>query len=337
MELTPKVFRDVQFREKLRGGYHPEDVDEFLEQAAVGVEALLDQLHQVQERAQRAEQAAAEASATDEALKRMLVIAQRTADQAVREAREEAGQVVSEARSQADSVMADAEERGRRAYESGLTEGRANLQRAEESLRQAQQEAQALRSWVDLHKAHLLKVLREAQALVENAGLITPLPGPSAATNVADLRDRSEQSRDTSGPLGADVQGPGDNVPGNPYGPRHGGEERSEGNWDPRYIDDLQRGEAAGRVEEPVGPEQSTYDVASGQAGSDETGPGQAPPEEPGDQRTEFFGQQGTGETNMRPNAGDDTLAFDERALDSFFSDQDLGDERGLGRFRRRQ
>ena len=46
MELTPKVFRDVQFREKLRGGYHPEDVDEFLEQAAVGVEELTERLRQ---------------------------------------------------------------------------------------------------------------------------------------------------------------------------------------------------------------------------------------------------------------------------------------------------
>ena len=44
MELTPKVFRDVQFREKLRGGYHPEDVDEFLEQAAVGVEEMTERL-----------------------------------------------------------------------------------------------------------------------------------------------------------------------------------------------------------------------------------------------------------------------------------------------------
>ena len=30
-------------------------------------------------------------------------------------------------------------------------------------------------------------------------------------------------------------------------------------------------------------------------------------------------------------------MAFDEQALDSFFNEQDMGDERGLGRFRRRQ
>ena len=34
---------------------------------------------------------------------------------------------------------------------------------------------------------------------------------------------------------------------------------------------------------------------------------------------------------------GDQTMAFDEQALDSFFNEQDMGDERGLGRFRRRQ
>src|ERR1700733_3505486 len=104
MELTPKAFRDVQFREKLRGGYHPEDVDEFLEQAALALEALLEQFRQSTERAQRAEQAATEATATDEALKRMLLIAQRTADQAVSEAREEADQLLSKSRDEADQL-----------------------------------------------------------------------------------------------------------------------------------------------------------------------------------------------------------------------------------------
>ena len=114
MDVTPKAFRDVQFREKLRGGYHPEDVDEFLEQAAVGVEALIERLQQATERAQRAEQAASEANASDETLKRMLVLAQRTVDQAVKEANDDAERLLSKARGQADSLGSESRARRRR-------------------------------------------------------------------------------------------------------------------------------------------------------------------------------------------------------------------------------
>ncbi|GAC1315579.1 MAG: hypothetical protein NVSMB16_12580 [Acidimicrobiales bacterium] len=48
MELTPQVLREVEFREKLRG-YHPDDVDDFLEEAAVAVEDLLVRLHSAEQ------------------------------------------------------------------------------------------------------------------------------------------------------------------------------------------------------------------------------------------------------------------------------------------------
>ena len=156
MELTPKVFRDVQFREKLRGGYHPEDVDEFLEQAAVGVEELTERLRLAIERAQRAEQSASEASATDDSLKRVLLMAQRTADQAVREAeaeaetalrqaRDEADRTLAEAKAKARTLVADAEDRARRAYEVAVAESRTAMEKAEASLDQVRHDVEALR------------------------------------------------------------------------------------------------------------------------------------------------------------------------------------------------
>ncbi|MDQ1442104.1 MAG: cell division initiation protein, partial [Acidimicrobiaceae bacterium] len=57
MDVSPKTLREVEFREKMRG-YHPEDVDQFLERVAAGIEVLQDRLRQAIERAQRAEQAA---------------------------------------------------------------------------------------------------------------------------------------------------------------------------------------------------------------------------------------------------------------------------------------
>ena len=43
MDLTPQTLRSVEFREKLRG-YHPDDVDDFLEGAAVALDQLLARL-----------------------------------------------------------------------------------------------------------------------------------------------------------------------------------------------------------------------------------------------------------------------------------------------------
>ena len=354
MELTPKVFRDVQFREKLRGGYHPEDVDEFLEQAAVATEALLERARQASERAQRAEQAATDATATDEALKRMLLMAQKTADQAVREAREEADRHRADARRQADALIVDAEERGRRAYESAIAEGRAMLGRLDDAVKQRQSEVEALKAWVDMHKAHLLTALRDAQAMVESAGLVSEPPAagmPPGATVAAapavkveqPPADVAEAELDRTGPVlpeqepavPVEVQQPStpsptgaDEVPpataGAPSLFEGGGAETEgeplpvdNGQWGSRYLDELHAArEEAGQTEPAAGgPAPSAVG---------------APPEAHGQPEHQAAAGQGGEE-------GGDTVAFDERALDSFFSDQDLGDDRGLGRFRRRQ
>jgi len=340
MDVTPKAFRDVQFREKLRGGYHPEDVDEFLEQAALGVEVLMERLQQATDRAQRAEQAASEASASDETLKRMLLLAQRTVDQAVKEANEEADQLLfkaraqaealgsearakaealmSDARAQSEGLLSDAEERGRAAYEGHLAEGRASAELATSTLQQAQQEAEALRSWVDLNRAHLLGVLRDAGGLVENASALVQHAGllgeppPVSPPAVSPWQGQSADATTSPGDATeAEVTEAGlpvledDEEPD----PRH-----LEG---PRARETLPAPPAgpADQDDEPAQGAAEPGDAAVGEAGAD--APGDAPAENPPDE--------------------DQSLAFDERALDSFFSEQDLGDQRSSGRFRRRQ
>jgi len=320
MEFSPKVFRDVQFREKLRGGYHPEDVDEFLEQAAVAVEAMQEQLRQATERAQRAEQISADASATDEALKRMLLMAQRTADQAVHEARDEADRLLADARAQAGSILADAEERGRRAYESGLAEGRANMEKLEDELRTAHKEVEAIRGWVDLHKAHLLSVLSEAQSLVQDAGLLSepPVPAPSSSppAHPVTAGAPTAQLLADGAPLGPteDISGGAAEMASNFEREGLGSSERD---WDPSYLDNLARPDGA-RPSLPTPPgDGEAGESSSPTLGSREPVLGDAAP--------------------ARRVEADPALALDERAMDSFFSDQDLGDDRGPGRFRRRQ
>src|SRR4051812_38543926 len=110
MDISPKTLREVEFREKFRG-YHPEDVDAFLEKAAVGVEALQNQLRQATERAAHSEQLASASGTTDEALSRTLLLAQRTADMAVEEAREQAARMVAAAEAQAKIIVEEANQR----------------------------------------------------------------------------------------------------------------------------------------------------------------------------------------------------------------------------------
>lgn len=177
MEVSPKTLREVEFREKMRG-YHPEDVDHFLEQVAAGIEVLQDRLRQAVERAQRAEAAASEAGGADDTLRKTLVLAQRTADLAVQEAREQASRILGSAEQQAQSILAEAEERGRRTLEDTIADCKAELSRLENSRAQSQQEVETLQRWLEEHKAHLQASLSEALAAVERAGVLWPAPPP---------------------------------------------------------------------------------------------------------------------------------------------------------------
>jgi DivIVA domain-containing protein len=365
MELSPKVFRDVQFREKARGGYHPEDVDEFLEQAAVGAEVLFDRLRDVTERAERAEKTATEASATDDALKRMLLMGQRTVDQAITEAREEADQLLAAARAQASSLVADAEERGRRAYEDSLAESRSRMEAAALALRQAEQEVEALRGWVDVNRSHLLAVMRDAQALIENGGLLGEPPRvtelltahetavpvttdteaaanpastnavPASAVASTSATNSSTAASSTAASSTAANSAAANSAAANSAGLNRVGptqvsdetevysleeDNAPTGEWDARLLDEVAR-------EDPVAtpPPTNAADEQGGPAEVDELQP------------VATASTEGTAGEGVHASPGDQTLAFDERALDSFFNEQDLGDERGVGRFRRRQ
>lgn len=175
MEVSPKTLREVEFREKMRG-YHPEDVDQFLEQVAAGIEVLQDRLRQAVERAQRAEVAASESGGADETLRKTLVLAQRTADMAIQEAREQAARILASAEQQAQSILAEAEERGRRTLEETIAECKAELGRLENNRSQAQQDVETLQRWLDEHKDHLRSTLSDALAAVDRAGVLWPAP-----------------------------------------------------------------------------------------------------------------------------------------------------------------
>jgi DivIVA domain-containing protein len=129
-QSTLETLRTVEFRLGLKG-YNVDEVDEYLEKAAVEAEALHEQLRQMTDRLRQASERiaqleregstttqpaaapAADAAITDDTLQRTLVMAQRFVDQAKRDAETEAAEVVGQAEERARATLAQAEERAR--------------------------------------------------------------------------------------------------------------------------------------------------------------------------------------------------------------------------------
>lgn len=120
MDLTPQLFRDVQFTER-RGAYDKDEVHAFLSRVGTAVGQMQDRVREAQRRVEAAEEhiikveaQAREQQDADETLRRTLVLAQRTADAAIKEAQDEAEAIVADARSKADDMIVQAEEAVRR-------------------------------------------------------------------------------------------------------------------------------------------------------------------------------------------------------------------------------
>ncbi len=206
MDVSPKTLREVEFREKMRG-YHPEDVDQFLERVAAGIEVLQDRLRQAIERAQRAEQEATEAGGNDDALRRTLLLAQRTADLAVQEARDQAARIVAAAEQQAQSLVAEAEQRvhamvaeaehraqttlaeaerrtqsmindaeqlARRGHEDALVDVRAELAKLEATRQRIQMDIDSLSRWIADHRNQLRAALEDALTRIDHISTSAP-------------------------------------------------------------------------------------------------------------------------------------------------------------------
>jgi cell division initiation protein len=174
MEISPKALREVEFREKLRG-YHPEDVDEFVERVASGIEALQERLRLATERAVHAEQLAAETGEQDDAIKRTLILAQRTADMAVEEAQEQARTVIEEAQAQAGGIVGTAREEAEAFARQAQEQLRSDLDRLTVARDQLQEDVGALEAWLAEHKSSLSAALFAALQRLE-AGLSTTTP-----------------------------------------------------------------------------------------------------------------------------------------------------------------
>lgn len=166
MEVAPRTLREVEFREKLRG-YNQDDVDEFLERVAAGIEVLQERLRQATERAIRSEQKLTEIPEDDDTLRRTLVLAQRTADMAVKEAQSKASEILANAQNEARSLITEAEESARRISSDAEREVRAELSRLEEARAQLQIDVENLEHHLDTERSRIHLALSNALRWVD--------------------------------------------------------------------------------------------------------------------------------------------------------------------------
>ena len=114
MDELPPLFQDIEFHVVWKG-YDSEEVDAYVDRVAKAAALVHGRLSELQQRAEAAEARAASgggtsfaSSETEETLTRTLVLAQRTADAAIAEAKAEAAQLIASAEGQAQIALREA-------------------------------------------------------------------------------------------------------------------------------------------------------------------------------------------------------------------------------------
>lgn len=241
MELTSQVLHDAEFREAKRGGYNTHDVDEFIERIAAAVERQEALVREARQRVQAAETRAGEAERraddaehrtvgaveADETLKRTLVLAQRTADAAIREAEERAARSLADAEDQVARMLAEAQDAASTAYAAAEAEARQSQAEARAKVLNELNELEAMRhqlrhdvELLERHLEHQRERVRvtahDLQRLLDNPSALRAAPIPDVADVEiprldidADLdQDRDDQPRPLMAAGDAEPPGP---------------------------------------------------------------------------------------------------------------------------------
>ncbi|HVF74287.1 MAG TPA: DivIVA domain-containing protein [Acidimicrobiales bacterium] len=165
-ESASARIRTARFREKLRG-YHPDDVDGFLEQLSLLVGDLEAQLADATGRLDEAQQRTTVATVNEQTVRRTLVLAQRTAELAVTEAQSRAAAIVAEAEEQARSRVAAVEAEVQATREVEEARLRDDLARLEEARAEAERDLAELANRRAEEHARLTEALGDLASVVD--------------------------------------------------------------------------------------------------------------------------------------------------------------------------
>ena len=243
MELTPQTLHAVEFREARRGGYNTRDVDDFLERVAAGVGHLHERLREVGARAETAEArlvdaqrqldevqrrgpAAAPAatagapsvgpSETDDTLRRTLVLAQRTADATIKEAKQEANRLIDEARAEASRTRMSAEDDARRGADQARVSVEAELDGLIDQREALRSDVDVLTRHIDDQRERIRTGISELRRIVDDEGQLSTDPVPG----LADIDRPGPPPLPSRAAYGSRGSAPPDPAgdPGSPYG-----------------------------------------------------------------------------------------------------------------------
>src|SRR5262245_12573261 len=197
MQLTPPALHAVEFREARKGGYNTRDVDDFIERVAAGVGQLHERMREAHGRAEAAEARlmdtqreldesrrrpmSPEAAETDETLRRTLVLAQRTADATIKEAKEEANRVLSEAREEAARTRAEAEADARRGAEGARLAAQAEVETLIVNRDKLKIDFDVLTKRLGEQRSNLRAGIGELQRLLDDPHALKPVTMPALA------------------------------------------------------------------------------------------------------------------------------------------------------------
>ncbi|HEV2768315.1 MAG TPA: DivIVA domain-containing protein [Acidimicrobiales bacterium] len=173
-DLSPQRLREAQFAEAWRG-YRMDQVRELLDHAAEALEDLRNRARHADERAAVAERRLVERAADDE-VSRTLVLAQRTADTAVSEARAEAARLLGDAEERSRAMLAEVQLRAEQLERE--MESRAEAALAELNDRRAALEADValLADYVERQRSTLADELRQLLSWLDGGGHLDAPP-----------------------------------------------------------------------------------------------------------------------------------------------------------------
>jgi DivIVA domain-containing protein len=188
--------RTVEFRETLKG-YHRDDVDEYLERAAIEAEGLQEQLRQSGERLRQAaeritqletdlervpEPMAAEPAVPDDTLQRTLLLAQKFVDETKADAEARAGQILADADTKARMLTDEAETKAAQISAESKQRLREDIGRLEETRGKLAQDVEMMSRQLESERDRLRKALGDMLKWVDD----NVRPAPSSI----DLRGR---------------------------------------------------------------------------------------------------------------------------------------------------
>jgi DivIVA domain-containing protein len=231
MDVTPQVINEVEFHQKMRG-YDPDEVDDFLERVAVAFEQLQERIRSAEQRAAAVEKHAAEGpraaaapgptgpseAETTETIQRTLVLAQRTADAAIKDAQDEARRIIEAVQEQAQRQQAEAQEQARKLVVDAEAEARKSgdetRQRLIKEIITLEETRDALRAdhgilerHLDEQRLRLRSSIGDLQRLLDDPARLRAASAPevSGATRPDFVDESLEEAVTADGEVGADA------------------------------------------------------------------------------------------------------------------------------------